>query len=238
MIIYCITNKLNDKKYIGQTVQSAEKRWKSHSQWKLKKKTVIRYAIEKHGINNFVFGVLEKCDTRRELNLRERYWIQKLKTITPNGYNLTTGGDSKFTITNITRKKMSDKAKQRIGGKNSFYGKKHKRASLDPIRKKIVCYDETGNVIKDYDSIREASIDMRGDIEGSSNIVAACSGKRRVAYGYIWRYENDSFNKYRIEKGRNPWEGGKRSVETRKKIKEGLRLKTEMDPDWRKRSAK
>jgi hypothetical protein len=92
MIVYEIRNKINGKSYIGQHSSK-----ELGSYWGSGK--LIRFAIEKYGIENFERIILERCNTKDELNESEKYWIKEKNTIA-NGYNLTeggTGGDtSKF----------------------------------------------------------------------------------------------------------------------------------------------
>jgi hypothetical protein len=94
--IYKITNKINGKSYIGQSVD-IQQRWNAH---KSKSKSIelggdnyaIHCAIRKYGVENFTFEVIEQT-TQQELNSREKYWIKYYDTYY-NGYNSTLGGDS------------------------------------------------------------------------------------------------------------------------------------------------
>lgn len=87
--IYLITNNLNNKKYVGQSLD-IEDRWKRHIRDSKKSDFVIYRAIRKYGIENFSFEVLEEC-AADELNEKEIYWVDKLGTYN-NGYNMTLGG--------------------------------------------------------------------------------------------------------------------------------------------------
>lgn len=92
--IYLITNLLNNKKYVGQTIKKPEDRWKEHifrgtsNKWYMT--SIITKAIHKYGANNFDFKVIEECKNDL-LNEREEYWIQYYDTFN-NGYNSTRGG--------------------------------------------------------------------------------------------------------------------------------------------------
>ena len=91
--IYLITNKLNGKKYVGQSC-NIEKRWKKHiANSKAGTKFHIHNAIKKYGVENFSFEVLEECPVDK-LNEREIYWIDKFDTYN-NGYNMTIGGEGR-----------------------------------------------------------------------------------------------------------------------------------------------
>ncbi len=87
-VIYGIENMINHKIYIGQTVHRVKKRFDEHK----RAKSVIGNAIREFGIENFVFVVIEECETIEQLNAREKYWIEKLNCRCPNGYNVQSGG--------------------------------------------------------------------------------------------------------------------------------------------------
>ena len=88
--IYAIKNKVNDKVYVGQTINSLQDRWYAHkSKANHSSQMVIHHAMRKHGIENFYIELLEECDNLSE---RERFWIEHLDTYN-NGYNLSYGGE-------------------------------------------------------------------------------------------------------------------------------------------------
>ena len=100
--IYKIYNDVNDKVYIGQTIKTIEQRWIGHLS---KSRTdnpemVISKAIKKYGsdvfhiekISEFIYETKEKL--LQCLNSEERYYIRLFNSKVPNGYNLTSGGDS------------------------------------------------------------------------------------------------------------------------------------------------
>lgn len=97
MLIYKITNKINNKSYIGQTIKSAEERWKEHQNHAFGKhendiKKVLYQAIRKYGLENFTFEVLQDNITNYEdLDKAEIYWIDYYNSFL-QGYNETRGG--------------------------------------------------------------------------------------------------------------------------------------------------
>ena len=108
MYIYKITNLINNKIYVGQTIRTIEARFKRHcySQSSNSIRTAMNLAIRKYGKDNFKIELLDTATTRDELNIKENYWILKLNSLSPNGYNLNTGGDSKI-MSEETKKKIS-----------------------------------------------------------------------------------------------------------------------------------
>src|ERR1035438_6941605 len=87
--IYCVTNKVNGHKYIGQTKTTPEQRWRHHTKPSASDQChcLVR-AIRKYGKESFSLSVLEVIATREEANERERFWILTLQTLAPEGYNL------------------------------------------------------------------------------------------------------------------------------------------------------
>lgn len=91
--IYKITNTINSKSYIGQTIQNVKERFYQHCATKCSKAVsnmAIHRAIKKYGKSNFTVEVIEEIDSAN-LNDRERYWIKCYNSYN-NGYNSTKGG--------------------------------------------------------------------------------------------------------------------------------------------------
>lgn len=90
--IYKITNLVNNKVYIGQTITGINARWKGH----LHKKgcVFLHNAIEKYGKDNFKIEVIEYC-SKDLLDDREVYWISYYHSTDRNyGYNILSGGSN------------------------------------------------------------------------------------------------------------------------------------------------
>lgn len=85
--IYKIVNKISGKTYIGQS-NDIERRFKEHQ---YKKDIPVEIAIQKYGIENFIFEVLEECSLD-ELDEKEKYYINLYNTYKGNGYNCNEGG--------------------------------------------------------------------------------------------------------------------------------------------------
>ncbi len=92
--IYKVTNKINEKIYIGQTIQSVKDRWYRHCGKpgisKAELNTHFKRAILKYGKENFTVETIEVCDSTK-LNDREKFYISYYNSYI-NGYNSTIGG--------------------------------------------------------------------------------------------------------------------------------------------------
>ncbi len=94
MLIYQVTNLLNGKIYVGQTTKTLEVRFAQHMQLNRKRSCrLLQLAIRKYGALNFVIEALQCAIHKGYLNELESYWIKKLESFGPKGYNLTSGGD-------------------------------------------------------------------------------------------------------------------------------------------------
>lgn len=94
--IYKVTNKVNGKVYIGQTIQSIKDRWYRHcgksGLSKAEMNTHFKRAILKYGKESFNIEILEEVDSSK-LDEREKYYI-KLYDSYNSGYNSTMGGQN------------------------------------------------------------------------------------------------------------------------------------------------
>lgn len=86
--IYVITNVITGTQYVGQS-SNAQKRFLTHKQ--AKDGTIFHQAIRNYGSENFFMEILE--EQIENFNEREKYWIEKLNTLYPAGYNMTKGGE-------------------------------------------------------------------------------------------------------------------------------------------------
>lgn len=207
--IYTITNKIDNKTYVGQTVRDLETRWRDH------RKTgsncrYLRSAIKKYGIDNFVFKLV--CITfDNQLDDMEIKYIEKYNCLVPNGYNLRIGGNSgrhnaetkqkisetlKKNFANglvhsrhqlgiprdeTTKKKISESLKGHRRSKESI-----NNSIVNRRKNKIIQFDINGIRLNSFDSCKEAAEYIGISL---TNISACCIGKIKTAKGYVWKYE-------------------------------------------------
>lgn len=104
--IYIITNKTNNKSYIGQT-NDFKRRMREHKNQASKLNDYLHQSIQKHGWENFDKMILCKVEDCLA-DVTEKAYIKYFKTLSPNGYNLTEGGqNNRGAITEEARAKMS-----------------------------------------------------------------------------------------------------------------------------------
>lgn len=95
MLIYKITNLVNNKVYIGLTTTSLQKRWNVHKCISKQKNSHLYNAIRKYGIHNFSIEQIDSTSDFKKLGELERYYIALYDSQNPEkGYNITAGGES------------------------------------------------------------------------------------------------------------------------------------------------
>lgn len=211
--IYKITNKINQKVYIGQTNLSLDQRWKAHLhdyEYKLRigENRPLYQAFKKYGLENFS---IEQIEETNNLNEREQFYIQKYRSYVGFndcwGYNATLGGDSRHSID------WTDKIDELIKLYNLGFacteiGRKLNISADSVITKlkslgfnvtpkannKIICQlDLDGNLIEIYPSAIAAANALNSSSK-NLHIGEVCKGKRKTGGGFRWMYYEDYVN--------------------------------------------
>lgn len=136
MWIYKITNILNNKVYIGQTIRPIQQRFRRHLSDAINNilNTHLAKAIRKYGVNDFKIELVDCAKNQEELNQKEQYWIRYYNSI-QNGYNETDaiskcGGNTYKNKTADELENIKNKIrKSKIGGKNPM-ARKVKRINI------------------------------------------------------------------------------------------------------------
>ena len=200
--IYLITNKINNKQYVGKTEYTITDRWKEHKKNynSLRDNMPIHKAMFKYGEGYFEICQLEECDNSL-LNEREKYWIKYYNTYY-NGYNATLGGDGapKYEKTKIEEIWQSGKTISEIeeltGADRHTVARILKLYGIETIDFKrrsggraVLQYSIDGQFIARYESLTIAAEVMGRD--NVSNIRSCCNKTSTSAYNYLWKYEDD-----------------------------------------------
>ena len=121
--IYKITNKINNKVYIGCTVTSLEKRYYEHLYrcFKTDYKSKLYNSIKKYGEENFTIELIEECEVSNIYEIERRY-IKEYDSF-KNGMNSTLGGEGclGYTHSPEIRKKISKTIKEGNSHKGKTY---------------------------------------------------------------------------------------------------------------------
>lgn len=117
MLIYKVTNKLNQQVYIGQTAFTLEKRRAEHEKEALSenRKTVkFHNALLKYGFENFNWEILKECNSQEELDYYETLYIKEFDCLNRDrGYNLKSGGKLGGCYSEEAREHMGESTKKK-----------------------------------------------------------------------------------------------------------------------------
>jgi group I intron endonuclease len=132
MIIYKIENKINGKIYIGQTKYTIEKRIYSH----LRANSFIGKALRKYDIQSFDISIIDNATIKEVLNEKEVYWIKFYNCKSPNGYNLTDGGEGTSGHIHIVSQETRKKISKANTGENNAAKRPEVRAKMSESARK------------------------------------------------------------------------------------------------------
>lgn len=113
-VVYCITNLVNGKQYVGVTTRTLQRRFGQHQS----KQSYLGNAIRKYGRDNFTIALLETCSSHEEMCVVESQYIRLLGTMYPMGYNRDTGGIVSRRHSLATRLHLSQVVRVTRGEKN------------------------------------------------------------------------------------------------------------------------
>ena len=149
IFIYKITNTVNNKVYIGQSIRPIEQRFKRHINDAINNKldTHFARAIRKYGADNFVIEQIDSASSQDELNQKEQYWIRFYNS-TVDGYNET---DAIYKCGGNTYKSKTDEEMTVISDKLSI----SKTAELNPNARKIKCLNTVTGEELFFDTVRQ-----------------------------------------------------------------------------------
>lgn len=204
--IYCIKNNLNNKVYIGQSI-NINHRIQEHISLlnrNCHSNSYLQRSFNKYGIENFSHEIIEEC-SEELLSEREIYWINYYDSYN-NGYNLTEGGEGLrgYKFNNDTKSKIS---KSLIGIKRSeetrnkisisksgpnhpnyhkpsnvqpFYGKTHSEGSRQKISVNHRDISGDNNPMKNRDVVMKAKETRKGYIVSNDTKIKMSESQKRI----------------------------------------------------------
>lgn len=171
--VYCITNIVNNKIYIGSTSTNFRHRYlqyKSGFKRELDNQPVLYKAFKKYGFENFKFEILSIC-SKEDCIVTEQLYINK-----GTDYNscLIAGSLLGF------KHKKDSKTRTVIGG-------------LHHTAKKVYQFTIDGEYIQEYGSIVDALKALNKSKKGSSHITEVCLGTLYSSFGFRWSFSKKLF---------------------------------------------
>lgn len=187
MIIYKITNKINNKVYIGQTIRTLEDRWKRHQNDALNNilDTHFARAIRYYKPENFIIEIIDTANNQEELTKKEYYWINYYDSVN-NGYNET---NAKYKCGGNTYKSKTPEELKIIGDKirESKLGAKNPNATC------VKCKNIKTN--EEYHFGSQSEMQTFFNENNHQFISRRCNHNIKVLYNNEWliAYENDDY---------------------------------------------
>lgn len=197
--VYLFINKINNKKYIGETISSIANRFSAHYYNIFKESSTNNYfyrAIAKYGWDNFDKFIIYQTDEiintpenkkiiNKEICDKEKEFISLFKSnVKEYGYNSTDGGEgiSNYTHSEEVKKQMSESRK---GEGNSMYGKTLEK---NPRSIPILQLDLDNNIIKRW----SCAVEINQELGYSITMIRNCyNGKYEIYKGYKWVKEKN-----------------------------------------------
>ena len=200
-IVYLILNKQTGEKYVGNTTLAMNKEWVYHiDRSKRMSSEPLHKAFRDYGVHNFIIKELDECDGNL-LEERTTYWIEQYKP--------------EYNPFNPVRKSVSDvvkaeesmqekrepaieipkpKSRRNVTTSHLIQWNEQNRGDGKHLGLKIRGKNLETGLCKDYNSVREAAIDITGNPNANSNILNAARNYKN-AYGYRWQVLEDKKNK-------------------------------------------
>lgn len=196
-VIYKITNLIDGKCYIGQTITGFNRRYSGNILNTHNKH--LRNSIEKYGVENFdICKIYDIAFSKKELDIKESFYIKLFDSTNPEkGYNLTTGGEG-YTITEETRGRMSKAQKGKI-------------VSEETIEKQRKVRQEWWNNLteEEYESWRENLYILSGERNPFYGKGHLLSGENNPFYGRHHTEETKRQHSLDVSGENNYWYGKK-----------------------------
>ena len=179
--IYKITNSINGKNYIGQTIQSVERRYRCHinSAMSNNADTHLARAIRKYGPSAFSYSVIDTADDESELLKKEQKWIKECNSI-KNGYNETDatykcGGNTYMSKSAQDMKIIIEKLRiSKLGGRN-------------PSARPVVRVNILTGECDEFDSILECA-KACGINAGKTSLTLRLTGRVTIPFRKKWMF--------------------------------------------------
>jgi len=204
-IIYSVKCFVNNKIYVG---------WHATNNFNdnyLGSGKLIKAAVRKYGAANFEKQILEFC-SENNWQEREIYWINKLNSIYPNGFNLTKGGDGKVGVkASLQTKNLMSKQRKGVSQLQRFinvYGEKEGKTRFE------IYITNQKKSRKGKPKSEETKLKLSQSHKGKNHKKMSQETKNKISQSNKGRV----FSKETIEKIRLSNLGKKRSLKTRQNI--------------------
>lgn len=145
--VYKITNTITNQSYIGITKHTFRIRYNSRDDWWNKTHNIyLKNSVLCYGIDNFSVTILKETDMENLEELEIAY-IKQYNTVYPNGFNMTSGGNYRYTHSDVSILKMRESLKILYETKDAWNkGKTLSKEHIDKVSKTKKLKYESGEI--------------------------------------------------------------------------------------------
>lgn len=217
--IYKITNLLNEKCYIGSSLNITE-RWYQHKTKLLHKKhhsIKLQRAINKYGMDNFKYDIIEECN-QESLIIREQYYIDFFDSY-KNGYNSTPKAGNNLGMKHSEETK--EKLKKASMGNKNMLNKSHTDETKNIISEKLkgrTLSEETKKKMCNRIISEETREKLKGRIPWNKGCKMSEEYKKKLSLSHLGKKQSKETIENRVKLNT----GKKRTEEVKKKMSESM----------------
>lgn len=212
-IIYKVTNKVNNKVYIGQTIVGFNKRYNYHGRgieriynycisykkYGKQYNTYLLKSIEKYGFEAFeVIEIFDIAFSKEELDIKEKHYIKQFNCI-DNGYNFNDGGGN-GSPTEETRKKLSEAHKGKVISEETKQIWREQRKGNTPWNKGKTGYHKKNPEDNNGSKNPNANLYKVIDLDGNETIMCGTEIYNHTKQGFL-NINKKTFEKYILPYG-------------------------------------
>lgn len=200
--IYKIINQLNNDCYVGSSLNLRDRKARHFRDLSNNKhhSIILQRSVEKYGIENFQFEIIEECEKDILLE-REQYYIDLI--------------NPKYNICKIAGSPLDTKQSEEACEKKRKYAIEHNvippESTWKDKQRKVYMLDyNTLEILQEFISLSEACRFIGKDATFASTITSCCTNKRFSAYGYRWVFDIEDIKNLRQKEIKEPWNKGKK----------------------------
>ena len=195
-IIYKYTNQINNKVYIGQTINEYKRKY-AHKHTLNSWRSYFYNAIKKYGYDKFVYEILEEVDDTdvKELKIKldtlEQKYIFVYKSNDPNfGYNLTLGGGGTLGLkqskeSNLKRSRTHKAKCKTLTKEQVIFLQSCNKHDYLAHHTCVSKFTRDGKFLERFDTLKDAA----KSVNGNYNSLSRAINRDGVFKGYIWKLE-------------------------------------------------
>ena len=192
-LIYKITNSINEKVYIGSTINSQSRRWATHLlEGRRNASNPLHKSMNRHGADKFKMEVIFCTNFIDQLGIIEDEFMVAYNSMVPNGYNLISAAGTREHISDMMVKEWQNPEQRQKRTKTLT------KFIMETKAIPIVSINQYTGEYKEYESVNEAVRDGFSP----SGITEVLKARTKTGQEFIWLYKKDFTKQELIEQAK------------------------------------